>query len=190
MPRCYNCGCDIPADDKLKLCDNCKKILLPFIKFMDASTSSAVRRLVSNERNLRKAGVTDSGMEYLMRVCELHDRQKQKEREEREAARAEKQRTDDRKRAREELTDAYIEMELPLDKPLNLHREPYGKFLSLVQYALILLGAAAFLLEIVLGKTISIPVLLCSLGLIGVAYVVSVIRPLLHDLEEIKKRFR
>lgn len=190
MPRCYNCGCDIPADDKLKLCDNCKKIILPFIKFMDASTSSAVRRLVSNEKNLRKAGVTDGGMEYLMRVCDLHDRQKQREREERDAARAASQRAAEQKAAREELTDTYLERELPLDEPLRLHREPYGKFLSVVQYALILLGAAAFLLEIILGETIQIPVLLCSLGLIGVAYVVSAIRPLLHDLEEIKKRFR
>ena len=41
MPKCYNCGCDIPADDKTRLCDNCKKIILPFIKFMDASTSFA-----------------------------------------------------------------------------------------------------------------------------------------------------
>ncbi len=190
MSRCYNCGCDIPANDKLKLCDNCKKIILPFIKFMDASTSSAVRRLVSNEKNLRKAGVQDGGMEYLMRVCELHDRQKQQEREEREATRAANQRAAEQKRAREELNEAYLEMELPLDKPLDLHREPYGKFLALIQYVLILLGAAAFLLEIVLGETINIPVLLCAVGLFGVAYVVSVIRPLLHDLEEIKKRFR
>ena len=88
MPKCYNCGCDIPSGDKTRLCDSCKKFMLPFIKFMDASTSSSTRRLLSNEKNLRNAGVTDKGMEYLLKICELHDRQKLREREEREAAKA------------------------------------------------------------------------------------------------------
>ena len=61
MAKCYNCGTEIPADDKLRLCDRCKSVLLPFIKFTDASTSSAVRRLIANERNLRARGVTDNG---------------------------------------------------------------------------------------------------------------------------------
>lgn len=59
MSKCYNCGCDIDPEDKTRLCDKCKRIILPFVKFMDASTSSAVRRLIQNERNLRNAGVTD-----------------------------------------------------------------------------------------------------------------------------------
>ena len=63
MSKCYNCGCDIDPEDKTRLCDKCKRIILPFVKFMDASTSSAVRRLIQNERNLRNAGVTDGGME-------------------------------------------------------------------------------------------------------------------------------
>ena len=74
MARCYNCGCDIPDDDKMRLCDECKGLLLPFIKMVNASSSSGVRRLVSNEDNLRTAGVTDGGMEYLLRLCELHDK--------------------------------------------------------------------------------------------------------------------
>ena len=74
MAHCYNCGCDISEEDRTRLCDDCKKIILPFVKFMDASSSSAVRRLISNEENLRNAGVTDGGMEYLLRLCELHDR--------------------------------------------------------------------------------------------------------------------
>ena len=76
MAHCYNCGTDMSDEDRTRLCDDCKKIILPFIKFMDASTSSAVRRLVSNEENLRNAGVTDGGMEYLLRICELHDKSK------------------------------------------------------------------------------------------------------------------
>lgn len=69
MSKCYNCGCDIDPEDKTRLCDKCKRIILPFVKFMDASTSSAVRRLIQNERNLRNAGVTDGGMEYLLKIC-------------------------------------------------------------------------------------------------------------------------
>ena len=30
MAKCYNCGVEIPDSDKTKLCDRCKKILLPF----------------------------------------------------------------------------------------------------------------------------------------------------------------
>lgn len=189
MPRCYNCGCDISASDKTRLCDNCKKIILPFIKFMDASTSSAVRRLVSNEKNLRSAGVTDGGMEYLLRICELHDRQKVREREEREAAKAAAQRAAEPEITPEDLTDSYTELELPMDAPLDLHREPYGKFLPAVMAALMILGAAALLWEIVLGG-LSVPVILCSVGLILAGYALWVCRHLLHDLEEIKKHFR
>ena len=189
MPRCYNCGCDIPASDKTRLCDDCKKIILPFIKFMDASTSSAVRRLVSNEKNLRSAGVTDGGMEYLLRICELHDRQKVREREEREAAKAAAQRPPEPEVTMDEIPDSYTELELPMDAPLDLHREPYGKFLPVVMAALMILGAAALLWEIVLGG-LSVPVILCSAGLILAGYGLWVCRRILHDLEEIKKHFR
>ena len=190
MPKCYNCGCDIPSGDKTKLCDSCKKIILPFIKFMGASTSSAVRRLISNENNLRSAGVTDGGMEYLLRVCELHDRQKAEEREAREAAKtAAERKAEPIKKIEEIIEKDYSELELPLDEPLNLHREPYGKFLTPVMAALILLGAAAMLYEIVFGA-LSLSVILCSAGLILAGYGLRVCRHLLHDLEEIKKRFR
>lgn len=189
MPRCYNCGCDIPSNDKTRLCDNCKKIILPFIKFMDASTSSAVRRLVSNEKNLRSAGVTDGGMEYLLRICELHDRQKVREREEREAAKTAVQRPAEPEIKADDLADDYTELELPMDAPLDLRREPYGKFLPAVMAALMILGAAALLYEIVFGA-LSISVILCSAGLILTGYALWVCRHLLHDLEEIKKHFR
>ncbi|MBO6052887.1 MAG: hypothetical protein J6Q17_04050 [Clostridia bacterium] len=85
MARCANCGCEIPNDDKTRLCDNCKKVILPFIKFMEASTTPAVKRLLSNERNLRNAGVTDRGMDYLYRICELHDKRRQAELDEKAA---------------------------------------------------------------------------------------------------------
>lgn len=189
MPRCYNCGCDIPSNDKTRLCDNCKKIILPFIKFMDASTSSAVRRLVSNEKNLRSAGVTDGGMEYLLRICELHDRQKVREREEREAAKADTHRPAEPVNAPEEFEKTYTELELPMDEPLNLRREPYGKFLPVVMAALMILGAAAMLYEIVFGE-LSISVILCSVGLFLAGYALWACRHILHDLEEIKKHFR
>ena len=85
MARCANCGCEIPNDDKTRLCDNCKRVILPFIKFMEASTTPAVKRLLSNERNLRNAGVTDHGMDYLYRICELHDKRRQSEADEKAA---------------------------------------------------------------------------------------------------------
>ena len=74
MARCANCGREIPEEDKTRLCEDCKRIILPFIKFMDGSDTPAVKRLLSNEPNLRVAGVTDSGMDYLYRICELRDR--------------------------------------------------------------------------------------------------------------------
>lgn len=74
MASCANCGREIPDEDKTRLCDDCKRVILPFIKFMEGSDTPAVKRLLSNERNLRSAGVTDSGMDYLYRICTLHDR--------------------------------------------------------------------------------------------------------------------
>lgn len=189
MPKCYNCGCDIPSGDKTRLCDSCKKIILPFIKFMDASTSSAVRRLVSNEKNLRSAGVTDGGMEYLLKICELHDRQKMREREEREAAKSRTRTAAEPAKVSDEFNEDYSELELPMDEPLNLRREPYGKFLTAAMAVLLILGAAAMLYEIVFGE-LSISVILCSAGLILAGYGFLVCRHILHDLDEIKKHFR
>ena len=74
MARCANCGREIPDEDKTRLCDECKRVILPFIKFMEGSDTPAVKRLLSNERNLRSAGVTDTGMDYLYRICTLHDK--------------------------------------------------------------------------------------------------------------------
>jgi len=84
---------------------------------------------------------------------------------------------------------ALRQMELPVDEPLDLYREPYGGFLTAAMCALILLGAAALILEIVIGE-MSIPVILCSVGLMVGGYALHVCKKLLHDLEEIKKRFR
>ncbi len=81
MARCANCGCEIPNEEKTRLCEDCKRVILPFIKFMEASTMPAVKRLLSNEKNLRNAGVTDNGMDYLYRICELQDRRRQSEQE-------------------------------------------------------------------------------------------------------------
>ena len=81
MACCSNCGKEIPNEDKTRLCDDCKRVILPFIKFMEGSDTPAVKRLLSNERNLRSAGVTDTGMDYLYRICELHDRKSQSAKE-------------------------------------------------------------------------------------------------------------
>lgn len=186
MPRCCNCGCDIPASDKIRLCDNCKKIILPFIKFMDASTSSSLRRLVSNEKNLRNAGVTDGGMEYLLRICELHDRQKQKEREEREAA---KRPVPEKTVSAEDERDIYSEVDLPIDKPLRLHRKKYGTLLPIIGILLAVLGAISLVYEAIWGNH-SLSVILCSVGFILIGYLILDCRHLLHDMEEIKKWFR
>ena len=77
MARCANCGREIPDEDKTRLCEDCKRVILPFIKFMEGSETPAVKRLLSNEQNLRSAGMTDSGMEYLYRICQLHDRKRE-----------------------------------------------------------------------------------------------------------------
>lgn len=192
VAKCCNCGIEIPENDKTRLCDRCKKILLPFVKFMDASTSSGVKRLISNEQNLRRSGVTDSGMDYLLKVCELHDKKKMQERREREAARqsaAEQQQMQEQ----QELTDSYIEMELPMDEPLDLRREPYGRFLHAAAIILIIVGAALaawFVYALVMKQGVEIPSLVGAVGAFCTAYVADAAGKLLSDLEEIKKRFR
>lgn len=195
MPRCCNCGCDITVTDRTGLCDSCKKIILPFIKFTDASTSSALRRLLSNEKNLRKMGVTDSGMEYLLRICELHDRRRSEERRrieerrEREAARETVEAEAKVTPSAQELREAYSELELPPDSPLDLHRRPYGRLFPIASVALIPLGALSVILELTIGEK-SISTILCSVGLMALGYALFDARHLFHDLEEIKRWFR
>ncbi|MBR5365893.1 MAG: hypothetical protein IK132_06605 [Clostridia bacterium] len=200
MARCANCGCAIPDDDKTRLCDGCKRILLPFVKFMDVSSTSAVRRLVSNEGNLRQAGVTDSGMEYLYRICELHDRRKQTDREERAArrqAQAEEQEAErlaSEERAREEERQRRMpmeEIELPPDEPMRLH-PPIGKLLGAAKVALILAGLmmlAWFVVRIVMKLGMDVTPLAGGIASLIGAYAVSVCEKLRDDLEEIKRRF-
>lgn len=198
MAYCYNCGIEIPDGDKMKLCERCKKILLPFIKFMDASTSSAVRRLVSNERNLRNAGVTDSGMEYLLRLCELHDQKRIREREEREAARAaQAQMQADLNReipVREEpVVEKYADVEIPPDEPLCYCEKPYGNGLTGVQIILWILGiglAAWFAVQLIMHDTLEVGSALGAVSSVVGACLVGVIKKLHHDLHELKKRFK
>ena len=199
MARCANCGTEIPDEDKTRLCDRCKRILLPFVKFMDVSSTSAVRRLVSNEGNLRQAGATDSGMEYLYRICELHDRRKQSDREEREArrqAQAEEQaRLDAEEHAREEEARRrpMEEIELPPDEPMRLHRAGYGRFLGAAKILLLLAGLvqlAWFAVGIAAGRGWdAVPALVSGVASLVGAYAVSACEKLRDDLEEIKRRF-
>ncbi len=182
---------EIPDSDKTKLCDRCKKILLPFVKLMDASTSSAVRRLVSNERNLRNAGVTDSGMEYLLRLCEIHDKKRIMEREEREAARAS---AEAEARPAEIIPeDKYSDIELPADEPLRFAEKPYGDYLPAVSVILAVVGAVLavwFVVCIVRDGDIDIASAVSSVGFFAASYAVSVLGKVLDELNEIKKRFR
>ncbi|MBQ8186953.1 MAG: hypothetical protein IJ037_08780 [Clostridia bacterium] len=195
MAKCYNCGIEIPADDKTRLCDRCKGILLPFVKLTDASTSSAVRRLISNERNLRNAGVTDSGMEYLLRICELRDKKKMQEKAEREAARNAKMQTPPQPQP--DLTQdedaGYMEIELPMDEPLALHREPYGKMLGVCAVLLILCGAgliAYFAVQWLLHDALEIPCVIAAIACFAASGIVSPLKKVIHDLDEIKTRLR
>lgn len=192
MAHCCNCGIEIPDNDKTRLCDRCKKILLPFVKFMDASTSSAVRRLVSNERNLRNAGVTDSGMDYLLRICELHDKQKAQEKKAREEA--QQNRVPEPVQETAVQDDAgYTEEELPLDEPLHLRRKPYGRLLTFAEVILILAGVALIGLGVykyVAFEEIGLTAPIAGIGALFSAYVADAARKILSDLEEIKKHFR
>lgn len=189
MAKCYNCGCEIDAEDKTRLCDKCKKIMLPFVKFMDASTSSAVRRLVSNEKNLRNAGVTDDGMEYLLRICEIHDKKKMREREEREAKKAAESAVHTEPTSERD----YSEIELPMDEPLNLIREQYGTFLPAAEMVLIVAGAALLgrsVYNCIANKTFDVASLASAFASLAGAYGVDVLRKIKLDLDELKKRFR
>lgn len=198
MAYCYNCGIEIPDGDKMKLCERCKKILLPFIKFMDASTSSAVRRLVSNERNLRNAGVTDSGMEYLLRLCELHDQKRIRDREEREAARAAQIQMQQETRIEtfaqtDPVNENFTDVEIPPDEPLCYCEKPYGKGLTIAQIFLVLCGvglAAWFAVQLILNDTLEIGSIIGAVSSVVGACLVGVIKKLHHDLHELKKRIK
>lgn len=191
MAKCYNCGTEIPDGDKTKLCDRCKKILLPFVKLMDASTSSAVRRLVSNEKNLRNAGVTDNGMEYLLRLCELHDKKRIIEREAREAANSAAQAEPAHKEMMSE--DKYSEVELPADDPLDFVPKNYGDYLPAAKIVLIVVGivlAVWFVVRIIRDGEVDFAQIASSVGFFFSAYVADSCTKLMHDLTEIRKRFR
>ena len=198
MAYCYNCRTEIPDDDKSKLCDHCKVFMLPFLKIVGASTSSAVRRLLSNEQNLRRRGVTDSGMQYLLNVCERHDDNKLKEREaknarlaaeaaaeaEAEAIRAEEARRNYRN---------YSDIELPVDEPLVFERNGYGAHLTTAM-AISIISAVAllvwFVVDFIVNKNTNVVAVIASIPTFAFAYAISVVKKSIHDLNEIKKRFR
>lgn len=192
MAKCYNCGIEISGGDKTKLCDKCKKILLPFMKFVDASTSSAVRRLVSNERNLRNAGVTDSGMEYLLRLCELHDKKRLMEREAKEAVRNAEP-VPEVQQPEVIPEDKFSDIELPADEPLNFLEKPYGEHLLTAAIILLLVATALivwFIIKIVKFDDIDMIPIAAAVGAAASAYIAIVLRKALSELEEIKKRFK
>lgn len=190
MSKCYNCGCEIDPEDKTRLCDKCKKIILPFVKFMDASTSSAVRRLIRNESNLRNAGVTDGGMEYLLKICEIHDKKKIREREERDSV----QTSQNGANETEEINEStYSEIELPMDEPLDLIHKQYGTFLPAAEAVLCIVGvslAGYSIYSAVIGGGFDLCYIGTALASFAGAYAADCTRKLRHDVSEIKKRFR
>lgn len=198
MAYCYNCRTQIPDDDKSKLCENCKKVMLPFLKIVGSSTSSAVRRLLSNEQNLRRRGVTDSGMQYLLNVCERHDDNKLKERETKtarlaaEAAAAAEAEAVRAEEARRNYRD-YSDIELPIDEPLNFKKSGYGAHL-LTAMVICLISAVAllawFAVDYVVNKNINVAAVIASIPAFAFAYAIHVMKKAIHDLSEIKKRFR
>lgn len=198
MAYCYNCRAQIPDDDKSKLCDHCKVFMLPFLKIVGASTSSAVRRLLSNEQNLRRRGVTDSGMQYLLNVCERHDDNKLKEREAKNArlaaeaaaeAEAEAIRAEE---ARKNYRD-YSDIELPVDEPLHFKKSGYGVHLTTAMVVCII-AAVAFLawfaVDFIVNKNTNVVAVIAVIPTLAFAYAIHVIKKTIHDLNEIKKRFR
>ncbi len=189
MAQCYNCGVEIPDDDSTRLCDSCKHIMLPFLKFVGASTSSSVRRLVSNEANLRSRGVTDSGMEYLLKICELQDRHRAAEQTEEEEVPQ-----NVRPAVRQPQERAYSEVELPADEPLRVRRKPFGKFLPSAVLALVATGILFviwFFVELFSSQhTVDVIPLFSGIACFCAAYVAEACRKTLDDVEEIKKRFR
>ena len=197
MAYCYNCRAQIPDDDKTKLCDHCKVFMLPFVKFMGASTSSAVRRLLSNEQNLRRRGVTDSGMQYLLNICERHDNKKLKEREEKSArlaaeaaaeAEAEAIRAEE---ARRNYRD-YSDIELPVDEPLVFERNGYGAHLTTAMVISIISAIALlvwFVIDFIVNKNTNVVAVIAAIPAVAFAYAIHVMKKAVHDLNEIKKRF-
>lgn len=191
MARCYNCGTEISNQDSTHLCDSCKQVMLPFLKFVGASTSSSVRRLVSNEQNLRNRGVTDTGMEYLLKICELQDRNRAAENNPADDE-PEAQQFEDTLQTQE--VPAYMEVELPQDEPLRVRRQPYGTFLSTA--AIVMAAAGAFLvIWFIVGlftkeHTVDVIPLFSGAACLFSAYVAETCRKLLGDVEELKKRFR
>lgn len=193
MAKCYNCGTQIPSDDKLRLCDRCKSVLLPFIKFTDVSTSSAVRRLIANEHNLRSRGVTDSGMEYLMRICQAHDEAKLEEQAHREAAKNVTPPPPAPEPRPVLPREEYTEIDLPLEEPLDLCRESYGGAVGAVQVLLLLSGAAFLgwgIYRYAALAVYEIPCLIGAAACFSASALCPPLKKLIHDMEELKKRFR
>ena len=198
MAYCYNCRTQIPDDDKSKLCEDCKKVMLPFLKIVGSSTSSAVRRLLSNEQNLRRRGVTDSGMQYLLNVCERHDDNKQKERDTKNArlaaeAAAEAEAAAIRaEEARRNYRD-YSDIELPVDEPLHFKKSGYGAHLTTAMVVCIITALALlawFAVDFVVNKNTNVVAVIASIPAFAFAYAIHVMKKSIHDLNEIKKRFR
>ena len=196
MAKCYNCGADIPEDDKTLLCEKCKKIILPFVKLTEASTSSSVRRLISNEKNLRRMGVTDAGMDYLFSVCEKADQRKSQQRlevnlaasERRHEHRAAEKAAEPPKTRKQILAD----MELPEDEPIRYCRKRYGGLITAAEVLLILaaLGLAGWFIYRAAAGEWEIPSAVGAVASAAAAYLASVVRKMHHDLHELKKRFK
>jgi len=80
-----------------------------------------------------------------------------------------------------------------MDEPLDLYREPYGKLLPLAGILLLLCGIGLLVwavLQYVTAQTLEIPALITAVGAFAAAGICPPLKKLIHDVEEIKKRFR
>ena len=89
--------------------------------------------------------------------------------------------------------EGYSEVELPMDEPLDLIHKPYGAFLPAAEAVFILAGAALFAFTVygcIAEKNFSIPSLCGAIAAFACAFLSDFARKMIHDLDEIKKRFR
>ena len=89
--------------------------------------------------------------------------------------------------------EGYSEVALPKDEPLDLIHKPYGSFLPAAEAVFILAGAALLAFTVygsVANVNFSIPCVCGAIAWFAGGYLSECARKMIHDLDEIKKRFR
>jgi hypothetical protein len=86
-----------------------------------------------------------------------------------------------------------MEIDLPIEEPLDLHRAPYGGAVSAVCVLLILCGIGFFgwaVYQYITVQALEIPALIAAVECFAVSALCPPLKKLIHDMEELKKRFR